>query len=85
MKLNNNSIIIASENCCFNDNYRLIGDITSGSIVKIDYESLNIKLMSNIYSPVKKHCIFEYFYFMRKNTTTNKWEPNKQIICMKHK
>jgi len=68
---NNNSIIIASENCCFNNNYRLIGDIKPGSIVKIDYNTLNIKLMSQIYSPVKKHCIFEYFYFMRKNTTVN--------------
>jgi amidophosphoribosyltransferase len=68
---NNNSIIIASENCCFNDNYRLVADIKPGSIVKIDYKTLNIKLMSQIYSPVKKHCIFEYFYFMRKNTTVN--------------
>ena len=68
---NNNSIIIASENCCFNDNYRLVGDIKPGCIVKIDYKTLNIKLMSQIYSPVKKHCIFEYFYFMRKNTTVN--------------
>jgi amidophosphoribosyltransferase len=68
---NNNSIIIASENCCFNDNYRLVGDIKPGCIVKIDYKTLNIKLMSQIYSSVKKHCIFEYFYFMRKNTTVN--------------
>lgn len=67
------SIIVASENSCFDSiKYNTISTIKPGTISRINYKTFNIKeeyvIPNNI---VKKHCIFEYFYFMRKNTIVN--------------
>ena len=70
---NNKKIIVASEDCCFDKTiFRLVNDIKPGNIVKIDYNTLKVKIEYQSKSTsITKHCIFEYFYFMRKNTTVN--------------
>lgn len=70
------TFIVASENCCFdNAKYDLVSTFKPGSISKINYKTFNISEEYNISkednNTIKKHCIFEYFYFMRKNTTVN--------------
>ena len=75
-----NGLIIGSESCCFPKNTKILYDIQPGSLTSIDNNTLKIKnsynfdfyLHDNQMVVKPKHCLFEYLYFMRPETTANK-------------
>ena len=70
-------IEIASENVAFSNMNLPIRDVVPGEIVHINYNNLEIKSKYKYYDKVNclqlnKHCVFEYIYFQKDASTTNK-------------
>ena len=75
----NKKLLITSESCI--DNTLDFEDISEGSIVKFEINDSDIK-MQNIYkfsnkNYKKANCLFEYIYFMNKDSTWNKQNVSK--------
>lgn len=70
-------IEIASENVAFSNMNLPIRDVVPGEIVQIKYDNLEIKSKYKYHDrlnalQLNKHCVFEYIYFQKDASTTNK-------------
>ena len=70
-------IEIASENVAFSNMNLPIRDVCPGEIIQIKYDKLEIKSKykyhdKSINLRLNKHCVFEYIYFQKDASTTNK-------------
>jgi amidophosphoribosyltransferase len=70
-------IEIASENVAFSNMNLPIRDVVPGEIVQIKYDNLEIKSKYKYHDKLNclqlnKHCVFEYIYFQKDASTTNK-------------
>ena len=71
MNENDNGILIASESVAFDDNTGVIKNIEAGQILYIANKSACIEFQYKYCNTETKHCVFEYLYFLRHNTTVN--------------
>lgn len=73
MAKHGNSFVFASETCAFDIiNAEYVRDLKAGEIIQIDEEVIRtgeIKSYSIEKKPETKHCIFEYIYFSRPDST----------------
>ena len=75
---NSNSYCIASESCCF-ENHTYIRDVQPGEIVSI--KKIQDRLIFNseyiFQNSIQSRCLFEYIYFMNKNSITDYFQATK--------
>ena len=71
MKEITDGILVASESVAFDSDDGIIKNIEAGQILYISNETARVEFQYKYYDTNPKHCVFEYLYFLRCNTTVN--------------